>query len=390
MTSLILGDQFSNLFLHNEYNYQYLDKYIPYFTSVSLVAFILAHIFSPQRNVTMKFNLDVLNRILNRYYWIMWLNFCGGVLRILLMVSLVGFSNVMDYRLAAEHIMNTGLGPVGLVFRITNYIQLLANFYIALRGFNDGFKKLNLKQILVLFILYSPPQMATGGRLFILYFVLFYFGTFLLGRGIYYKYKRDAFLAGSEKKALLVVFGCLFSLVSVIAMMRSNDSNQSVVKQESAMAKFTYVAEGMLETEYYMRHTPPEVIEPDYGNFLFGGYSADYISYRKELVYSKLSSIVLSIITPLYVSFGYWGSIIVWGIIAFLFELVAILCLRKLTLMDFFIYLVILKIMYESVISNSIGNNIPVFELLILLAIFQKLIFGNLDTKGKRGQNRLA
>ncbi len=36
------------------------------------------------------------------------------------MVSLVGLDSVMDYRLAANEMMNTGLGTVGLVFRITS------------------------------------------------------------------------------------------------------------------------------------------------------------------------------------------------------------------------------------------------------------------------------
>ena len=75
-------------------------------------------------------------------------------------------------------------GVVGLVFRLTAYIQMLANFYVALYGLRCGFGKLDFKKIFTLFILYAPTQLATGGRLFVLYFSIFFFGSYLLARGI--------------------------------------------------------------------------------------------------------------------------------------------------------------------------------------------------------------
>lgn len=305
----------------------------------------------------------------------MWVNFFGGILRIILMVSLVGLDSVMDYRLAANEMMNTGLGTVGLVFRITSYVQMLANFYVALAGCKAGMQTLKFKEVVFLFILYSPTQLATGGRLFILYFVLFYFGSFLLGRGLSLR-KHQSLLSRHEKKAILLAFAGMLSLVSLIALSRQSETKHA---NESAIAKFTYISEGMLETEHYMKFYPPEEISPDYGEFLLTSRSEMYLQYRKYLLMTKMSSIVISVITPLYTGFGYVGSLVVWGVLAFLFEAISITCLRRLTIIRFFVLLTILKIMYESIISNPIQGNYAVYELLILLALFYKPIFN--DTK---------
>lgn len=380
VTALILNGSFGYLYLSNSYSFHYLDEYILYFTGASLIAFIFAHMFSPQKGIELTFSLDFLERILQNYRWLMWLNFFGGLLRIILMISIVGVSSVMDYRLAANDMMNSGYGPIGLVFRLTNYIQLLANFYIALCGLMSGFNRLNLKKIILLFILYSPTQMATGGRLFILYFILFYVGSFLLGRGLAYKMEKRPFLENEERRIGVIVFAGLFSLVSLIAMFRETDNIERGLgnKRESPIAKFTYISEGMLESEYYMRFYPPDKIKTDDGVHLITGKSDYYLRFRGYLQYTYMSSIIVCIITPLYTSFGYWGSIIAWFIIALILETISITILRKMSLIRFFIYLTILKVMYEAILTNSIAGNFAVYELIILLAIFYKRIFGKL------------
>lgn len=369
VTSLILGGFFDNLYLSDYYSFNYMAEYMPYFTIVSVSAFYLAHKLFPGTIVNINFKLTFIAQILKKFHWIMWLNFLGGILRIILMVNVVGLDSIMDYRVAANTMMNTGLGPIGLVFRITSYVQMLANFYIALAGFKTGFGTLSLKQIIYLFILYTPTQLATGGRLFILYFILFFIGAFILGRGLAAKYSKRVLFSPVEKKILLFVLIMLLSLVSIIALARNKESESD----ESVFAKFTYISEGILETEHYMRFVPPEEVVPDLGKRLITGSApSSYRQYRGFLQMTFMSSIVICIISPLYSGFGYWGSIIVWGGIAFFLEALAIICLRRLTIIRFFILLTILKIMYESIISNSLNGNIPVYELIILFYIFYK------------------
>ena len=150
-TAAILDGSGDNLFLKELYTYKYMDIYIIYFTIASLLGFSIAHIIYGKRGIYLKFSLDFFDRILSKYKFIMWLNFFGGILRMVLMVRLVGFSldNVMNYRQAANEMMNSGLGLVGLVFRLTAYIQMLANFYIALYGLRSGFGKLNFKSLFI-------------------------------------------------------------------------------------------------------------------------------------------------------------------------------------------------------------------------------------------------
>lgn len=378
-TAFILLDWFGKLYLSEYYNFKYMDEYIIFFTIASLAAFMFAHQVYPGAQGKVEFDYDFLVAVTRKYHWIMWLNFFGGLLRIVLMINLIGFNSVMDYRLAANAMMNSGLGPVGLVFRITNYIQLLANFYVALDGFRTGFETIKLKKIVGLFILYAPTQMATGGRLFILYFILFFFGSFLLGRGLAVKTQGRKLLESAERRSIMYAMVGMLSLVPIIAMSRTDGSSRSESKRinrESAIAKFTYVCEGMLESEHYMRFYPPDKIRPDHGTHFLTGKSQSYLKYRGFLNGTYMSSIVISIISPLYTSFGYWGSIIVWGILAFLLEAMSITCLKRLTVIRFLIFLTIIKIMYESVMTNSVYCNIPTYELIILIAIFYQFIFG--------------
>lgn len=378
ITGMILGGNLGPLYLEDYYVFKYIDKYIIFFTGASLLGFGIAHRIKPGEIVNLKIDIDATEDILIKYKWLMWINFLGGIIKIILMIGVVGLNNIMDYRIAANTMMNTGAGNIGLVFRITAYIQMLANFYIALAGFKTGIKGLKFSDTLKLFILYAPNQMATGGRLFILYFILFYFGAFILARGLFFRNDKDSpFLSRKEWKAIGVVMFGLLSLVSIIALSRSaaNPGNNN----ESAIAKFSYITEGMLESEHYMCFNPPEGMTPDYGKHFFTGKSESYLKYRGFLNHTYMSSIIISVISPLYTSFGYYGSLLVWGIVSCILELIAISCLRNLTFLRFLIYLTILKIMYETILSNPIQGNIPLYELIILITIFYKPIFGNID-----------
>jgi hypothetical protein len=53
--------------------------------------------------------------------------------------------------------------------------------------------------------------------------------------------------------------------------------------------------------------------------------------------------------------------------------------LSKLTIIRFLIVATLLKICYESVLSNPINGNIPVYKLIILFALFYNSLFGRLE-----------
>lgn len=375
-TSAILGGYGDNLYLKEYYVFKHMNVYIVYFTIVVMAAFLLAHLWGRrQMSINMVMDMGFIERILSKYHWIMWVNFFGGLLRMAVMINLVGFDSVMDYRVAANSMMMTSSTSVaGIIFKLTAYVQMLSNFYVALYGLRTGFGKLNLKQTIAMFILYSPTQMATGGRLFILYFILYFFGAFLLGRGLSMKYGRKKLLEKNEKRVLIIVFSALFALIGLIAMLRSGGVGKD---KENLIDKFAYITEGILATEYIMDYFPVGTYPLDLGqNSLTGSFTDQYLSFRRYLQQTKMSAIVICFFTRAYIDFGYWGTLVYIFLFAFLGELISLNCLKQITLIKFCVFIVILKMFYESVIASSVSDNIPSIELIILFLIFYKVLFG--------------
>ena len=375
-TAAILNGFGENLNLKECYHYEYMDTLIVYVTIATIGGFMLAHaqkISGPRLMISEPF-MDIL---LSKYGWVMWLNFWGGILRMVLMIRLVGLDNMMDYRLAANVMMMTSSFTLeGLVFKLTAYIQMFANFYVGLYGLRTGLNTLNLKRTLVIFMLYAPTQMATGGRLFILYFILFFFGSFLLGRGLKLKGMRSKLLLASERKILIFSFVGLLGLVGFIAMLRGGGVSED---KETTIEKLAYITEGVLATEHMIQYHPPGTYALDWGENTLGSSSANYLSYRGYLESTKMSSIIVCIFTPFYLDFGYWGLVVAMFLVAFGLEYISLRTLRRMTLLNFFVLLLILKMLYESVLSTSLSTNIPQYELLILFYFFYKGIFGKYE-----------
>lgn len=379
-TGAILNGYGENLYLKEYYKYQYMDSYIVLFTIASLLGFMLARLFTRRYsgNVNLAISHTFMDNILKRYKWVMWLNFFGGLLRIVTAIATFGFDSIMDYRMAANALM---MAPsftfVGLVFRITSYTQMLANFYLALYGLKTGFEQLNMKKTAGMFILFAPTQMATGGRLFILYFILYFFGTFILARGLKIREVGGRLFERNEKRVLVHTTAFFFFLVAVIPMLRAGGIGKD---NESALEKLAYITEGILSTEQLMQVIPPTSVQPEYGTASLGSFSIQHKKYLSFLLGTKNASGVKAFLVPLYLDFGYYGSVIAVFFLAFLIEFLAIRCLSRLTVIRLCVLVVLLKMVYESVISPIIATNFPNFELIVLFAIFYRSLFGNLET----------
>lgn len=379
-TGAILNGYGENLYLKEYYKYQYMDSYIVLFTIASLLGFMLAHLFTRRYsgNVNLAISHTFMDNILKKYKWVMWLNFFGGLLRIVTAVATFGFDSMMDYRMAANALM---MAPsftfVGIVFRITAYTQMLANFYLALYGLKTGFGQLNMKETVGMFILFAPTQMATGGRLFILYFILYFFGTFIFARGLKIREDGGRLFERNEKRILAYAAVFFFFFVAIIPMLRSGGIDKD---KESALEKFAYITEGTLSTEQLMQVIPPASVQPEYGMASLGNISIQHKKYFLFLRGTKNSSGVKAFLVPLYLDFGYYGSAIALFFLAFLIEFLAIRCLSRLTVIRLCVFVVLLKMVYESVMAPIIAPNFPFFELIALFAIFYRPLFGNLET----------
>ena len=370
----------------SEFKYHYMDNYIIYFTAASVLGFSLARRMYGHLDININFSVEHVENILYKHRWIMWLNFWGGILRIVAMISLVGFSfsNISDYRIAANSMMISFQGGfVGWVFRLTAYINMLAIMYIAFSGFVAGIGTFNLRKVFHLFILYSPVQMATGGRLFIFNFIIFFFGSFLLGRGVSVNSEDRLWLDSNEKSTIVKMMLIMLPLVVVISLARGKGGVKNIVSYEgSYFDSFSYICDGTMVADKSMTFfRGGTILEEEHGaNTFLGGSNAarKFVKFKNHTVYG---SSVGCVIIPIFLDFGYWGSIIAWFLLSFLIESIAIKNLNKLTIIRFMVFVFLLKMMYESVITNPFATNIPYFELIIIFAIFYKQIFGIHETQ---------
>lgn len=372
-----------------DFDYSYMDTYIIYFVIATIVGFSMAHWFYNEKDIKMNISIEFMDRLLKRYKWVMWLNFYGGLLRIFAMVSLIGFSfyNIIDYRVAANNMMAyTQGGFVGWTFRITAYINILAIIYVSLSGLRAGMTRLSIKETLKMFVLFAPVQLATGGRLFILFFILFFFGCFVLGRGISLHTISRKWLQIGERKTIISMMLIMMPLVIAITLVRGEGGVANLSNQEgSFLDPFSYISDGTMTTDKCMDFfSGGKYFEPAGGSTTFLGSSDLEYQFRAYKHNSNFGSSVYSLIIPLFLDFGYWGSIVVWALLAFVIEAMALKTLSKMTLLRFFIYALLLKMCYESVITNPFAGNIPFFELIVIFTILYKPLFGKLESRRKR------
>lgn len=368
----------------SEFSYVYMDTYILYFTIATILGFSIAHLLYGKLPIKSYLSNDFMNVVLLKYRWIMWLNFFSGIIRITVLVSIIGFSfsNVIDYRLAADNLMLVGSSSfVGLVFRLSAYINMLAITYVAMSGFKAGTERLKMKNALSLFILFAPVQMATGGRLFILYFIIFYFGSFFLGRGISMHKTSKKWLLSEERRSIFSMLLIMLPLVVVISIARGGEGIYGIFKYEgSFLDSFTYICDGTMVTDNCMDYfSGGSKLQKTNGYSTFVGLSEPALDFRSYKNTTVFASSVYTVIYYLFLDFGYWGSLMAWGILAFLIEVIASKCMNKMNLIRFMIYAMLLKMCYESVITNPFSGNIPFFELIILFALFYKPIFGKFE-----------
>lgn len=372
--SLIISGYWTSMALYKRYVFVWMNDYILYFTIMSILGFAFSNFLFHNRSIGFSPNLNerLLSAIIHRYRPIMYINFCMGIIRIIIFLSIFGWNDMGDYRVNAEATMRNLSGIYGLIFRISNYILLLSNFYVCIVGLKHGAYKINYKEMAVTLICFVPVLMSTGGRLWILYIILYYFGSYLIGACLS---KRRFLIPKKDFKKIGAILSCLILSIAVIGEFRQAENNDD----QKFYDKFSYVTEGVLCSEYCMKFYGGDRSEIKHNivSTFQQGVSVPYKKFRRHLAQkTNMSSIINSIIVFLYIDFGYYESLFVWLLICFICESVAFGCLNKMTLNKFFCLVVVLKIFYESILDNSVVSNIPTIELVILFAILGPLLFG--------------
>ena len=174
----------------------------------------------------------------------------------------------------------------------------------------------------------------------------------------------------------------MLPMVVIITNVREDGgvANISSEHGKSALEAFAYITDGTMTTDNCMAFFGGERLGVTTIGKATLGYNTDnHLAFLGHKHNSRYSSSVVTLITPLYLDFGYWWSIIIWMVLAFIIESIGLYCLNKLSILRFLLYAVLLKVCYESIMSNSIGDNLPMFELMILFLIFYKPLFSRFD-----------
>lgn len=348
------------------FRFTYINQYGFFFAIVSIIAFKIAHL----RKIDYIYDSITINGlriILDKYKWIMYLSFSIGIICIVSFIIHFNISSYAEYRIT---FVTTSLPQrLAFIFRLGNWIVMFSSVYVLLLGLYHGKTTVDNKELIQNFILYSTVQMSTGGRLFILYFIIYYLSAFTLGR---YSAVEKSFLSKKELKKLFPFFVILLSLVSIMAIFRSENESFGDGK---AMKKYFYITDGIRTTDYCIRRLEGK-FSYDYGyNTFIPVFSDNMLRFRKIMHTSPLGATVYSILVPLYLDFGLFFSLFIWFFMALLIEWISLLTIRHLNIISFIVFLLLNKIMYESVIFNCFSQNYPFIELIIGLYIFRKRIF---------------
>ena len=146
------------------------------------------------------------------------------------------------------------------------------------------------------------------------------------------------------------------------------------------MDSFTYICYGTMVTDKCMEYfSGGKTLEMTDGYQTFVGMTDSAYEFRSYKHNTVFASSVYTIIYPLFLDFGYVGSLIAWTIIAFILEVIALKSLQKMTIIRFLIFAMLLKMCYESILTNPFASNLQFFELILLLTILYKPIFGRLE-----------
>ena len=348
------------------YHFTYMNQYSLSFSIVSIIGFKLAHL----RKSTYFYDsisIEGLRKILDRYRFVMYLSFFMGILCIILFINYYGITSYYQYRFTFVTMEKPPF--LSFVFRIGNYAVLLASIYVLFLGLYHGKTEVRSKELVLNFILFSTQLMSTGGRLFLFYFIIYYLSSFTIGR---YSEVDKPFITNKELRTMLPFFAVLLCLVSVLSILRS--SGDTSFKEKSGH-KYLYITDGIRTTDFCMKKFEGH-LTCEYGINSFGQSGGDNMaSFRKYMSGGPLGATVYSILVPLYLDYGMFYSIIILFFIAFLIEWLALLTMHKINIINFIIFLLLTKVMYESVVFNCFSQNYYFIELIFLLYIFRKRLF---------------
>ena len=354
----------------------FLDEIGTYQLKILLVcffAFLLARMCTRQYAFAVPENesLEEIDFFLSKFRWILYILFALGMFRLITVLSLVGF-NYSNIRL----LYITGRSSFSSfdlnLIRVSSYVLQTAIFYICILGVKMSMTKINLKELCVCFMLFSPFQMSFGGRLFILSFFMpflfAYFAIKLLNVRKMFQDRKEL-----KKLQLLVVIPLFLAIFFQVLKMGDRVEAKSISGRSNEL---------FYTSSTYMHLNELWKIKPINYNLglgrnitpVIGSESPEYKQIKMMWSKNKNNALVCvpSMIPGMYFDFGEVGSYIVYFVIFFLLEYIALCMMNRFVIKRLMIYILLCMFSFNTTASSMSDNFKTLIVGLLLVEIISR------------------
>ena len=348
----------------------YLDEIGAYQFKILLVcffAFLLSRICARRYSFAIPSNeyLGEIDFFLSKFRWILYILFALGMFRLITVLSLVGF-NYSNIRL----LYITGRSSFSSfdlnLIRISSYVLQAAVFYICILGVKMSMTKINLKELCICFVLFAPFQMSFGGRLFILSFFMPFLFTYFAIKLLNVK---KIFQNRTEfRKLLLLAVIPLFFAVFFQVLKMGEQANVKSMSDRSNELFYT--------TSTYIHLNELWKVKPENYNWglgrnitpVIGSESPEYKHVKMMWTRNNNGAAVCvpSMIPEMYFDFGEFGSYIVYFIIFFVLEYIALCIMNRFEIKHLMIYVLLCMFAFNTT-ATSMSDNFKTFIVGVIL-----------------------
>ena len=373
-----LEGKMGNNITENEYSI--IAEYIFYMMLASIAGFSFAHIYKKPRiygNIQeQNIPIETVNAILKKFHWLLYVCLVVGAMQIAFLVSIGGFDSLANYRVIAVSAQRNGYGAIAQ--QLSGHLSILGGFYLSLLGYKHSITGVNMKEFLKVAACIAMLNMAIGGRVWIITVTLPYVIAYFYGM---YKEKTiQTKKRWKNDKRKFITIGCTFiTLFSIIGLVRNAETAEGDNNTKEFFDKFLYFTDGPKMANMVMKEYPPGTYPLEYGKSEF---LQKWIPSPMTTKFAKsiedniaLSVTVKSTIPYLYYDWGYAGGFIMWGVYAFILEIICIALIKKRTIFALLIFVQLSQLLFQSPIGNIFIYAVPVFQWLLIIYLFRKFIF---------------
>ena len=368
--------------------YSIVAEYILYLMLASIVGFNFAHLYRKPR---IHYNyqeqcipIEVVEAILKRFHWLLYVCLIVGIMQVAFLVSIGGFESLEDYRIIAVSAKRRGYGAIAQ--QLSGHMAILGSFYLSLLGYKHSISGVNLKEFIKIGACVALLNMAIGGRGWILTITLPYAIAYFYGM---YKHKSIETKKRwkNDKRKFIIIGATLIFTFSIIGLVRNTGTAEGDNKVKAFFNKFLYYTDGPKMANMVMTQYPPSTYPLEYGKSEFlqkwipSPMSQKFAASIEDDI--ALSVTVKSAIPYLYYDWGYIGGIFMWGIYAFILEVICISLLKKKTIFSLLIFVQLAQLLFQSPIGNIFIFAVPVFQWLVILYLLRKYIFKSIPNINK-------